>query len=94
MSLLTHINQEQRSNMATIETKLKNGILIRDSRSIGCGVQIENQNAKHMILSYSYSSGFVLNMSGFYLTEKNIPKYLEELEEMIRCVKEANNLFK
>ena len=78
--------------METKIVELKSGIVIKDSRSLGCGVVIENQNTKYMSLSYSSKNGFYLNMKGYWLTEDEWSDYYNELEMMRISLVEANML--
>lgn len=78
-----------------LETKtieLKNGIVIKDSRSLGCGIIIENQNTNYMTLGYSTTCGFYLNIKGMWVTAEDYPAYFKELNMMQLALTEANQL--
>lgn len=70
---------------------LKSGIIIKDNRSLGCGISIENENTKYMNLCYT-GWGFFLNMKGFILTENKLTEFYIELERMKGALMEANKL--
>ena len=76
--------------METKIIKLKNGITIKDMRTLGCGVQIENQNTKYVKLSYSKRSGLYLNIISIWLTKDECAEYFKELKEMIFCLSQAH----
>jgi hypothetical protein len=80
--------------METKTITLKSGIILKDSRSLGCGISIENQNTKYIHLSYSSTIGFYLNMTGFWLTIDNFQEYHKELDTMRISLVEANELIK
>lgn len=75
--------------METKTIELKSGIVIKDSRSLGCGIMIENQNTKYMTLGYSRENGFHLNMKGVWITMEDYPEYYNELDMMILSLSEA-----
>lgn len=78
--------------METKITELKSGIVIKDRRSLGCGIVIENQNTKYMTLGYSSQNGFYLNMKGVWITMDDYPKYHKELDMMQLSLVEANQI--
>lgn len=78
--------------METKIIKLKTGIVIKDSRSLGCGIMIENQNTKYMTLGYSSIIGFYLNMNSVWITLEIYPEYYKELDMMRLSLVEANKL--
>lgn len=85
-------NSHYAKTMKTKTIELKSGIVIIDSRNLGIGVRIENQHTKYMTLNYSSSTGFYLNMKGFWLTEDALTDYYTELETMKQSLIEANTL--
>lgn len=88
-----HINNTHYAkSMITKTIVLKSGIVIIDSRNLGTGVRIENQHTKYMNLNYSSTTGFYLNMKGFWLTEDALTDYYTELETMKQSLIEANTL--
>jgi hypothetical protein len=78
--------------MKTHTIELKSGIVIKDSRSLGCGIMIENQNTKYMILGYSSQNGFYLNMKGVSITMNDYFEYYKELDIMRLSLIEANQI--
>lgn len=78
--------------METETIQLKSGIVIKDSRSLGCGIMIEGQNTKYMTLCYSSQIGFYLNMKGVFITINNYPEYHKELDIMRESLVEANQI--
>lgn len=81
--------------MKSMETKtvtLKSGIVIKDSRTLGCGISFENQNTKYINLGYSSERGFYLNIKGLWITEKELSDYFKELEIMSIALLEANTM--
>lgn len=80
--------------MGTKTVELKSGIVIKDSRSLGCGIMIENQNTKYMTLGYSSKNGFYLNMKGLWITMDDYPDYYQELDMMRLSLVEANEMLK
>lgn len=80
--------------METKTIQLKSGIVIKDSRNLGCGIMIENQDTKYMTLGYSSQNGFYINMNGMWITMEEYPDYYEELNIMRLSLVEANQLLK
>jgi hypothetical protein len=78
--------------METKTIELKSGIVIKDSRSLGCGIMIENQNTKYMTLGYSSQNGFYLNMKGVSITMNDYPEYYKEFDIMRLSLAEANQI--
>lgn len=74
-----------------ISKTLFNGIIISDSREIGCGVQIQNQKYHSIELAYSSQIGLYLNLSSTFLSNKEIDEHIGKLKEMQQVLNEANN---
>lgn len=79
--------------MKSKKIELKNGIVITDSRSLGCGVSIENINTKYVTLAYTSHNGFYLNVKGVWIGIDEYPQFLKEIEEMGRCLIELTKKF-
>jgi hypothetical protein len=62
--------------------KLKSGIIIKDNRSLSCGVMIENQDTKYMTLEYSSQNGFYLNIKNKVIKIDELEDYRKEFETM------------
>ena len=77
-----------------METILKNGIIIKDDRNIGCGISIENQNTKYITLGYSAKEGFYLNLKSLWLSQDECSEYYYEFEVMRMALIEANTKIK
>lgn len=80
--------------MKTKTIVLKTGIVINDSRELGCGVSIENQNTKYMMLAYhAYSNEFYINTKGVFVFSHEYEAYFKEVELMRLSLIEANQIF-
>lgn len=76
--------------VAKIHT-LSNGIVIRDSRSLGLGCFVENNPYRNIELHYSNQFGeFYLNVSGGLFNKGNIEDFIQRLTEMQAALNEAN----
>lgn len=76
-----------------VETKtiiLSNGIVIKDSRSIQCGVVIENQDTKNVNLQYSSKDGLHLRIDTTILKIEEILDFEKELADKRVSLIEAN----
>lgn len=75
------------------ETKtliLSNGIVIKDSRSIQCGVLIENQDTKYINLQYSSKDGLYLLIDSTRLNIEELADFERELSEKKLSLVEVN----
>lgn len=71
---------------------LSNGIVLKDRRSISCGIQIENDNNRYVNLIYRGTKQlFYLNPLSTYLYAENVESYTKELTEMQVILQEAND---
>ena len=74
------------------ETNLSTGITIIDSRTISCGIRIENQHTEYMALAFSFEMGFYINITGTWLKVDEIEAFNKGIEIMRISLLEAKNL--
>jgi hypothetical protein len=78
-----------------MKKELSNGFTITDNRSIGCGVQIENNKSMTIgCLSYSHKLGVYINVYGRWLESHEFARYVNELKKLNKVLTEANKFLK
>jgi len=79
-----------------MKKELSHGFTITDNRSLGCGVQIEN-NKKDIIignLSYGLKSGVYINISSCWLESNQVENFIDQIKILKKVATEANKILK
>lgn len=78
--------------MKTNITKLKCGAELRDSRSIGMGVRIENQPFEFVSINLDIKSEIYINNLLDWIFYEDIERYKKELEIVFEAVEEIREI--